>query len=93
MCCARNRSLSTLEKPRRFGAGLGLGVGGLGSGHQLARTVQVVAAARERRVFVMEAMWTRFFPLMESLRSLLASHAIGDVKMLSADFGFKVRSI
>jgi len=34
-------------------------------------------------------MWTRCFPLMEKLRALLAARAIGEVRMLTADFGFR----
>jgi predicted dehydrogenase len=50
---------------------------------------EVFTAARAKNVFVMEAMWTRFLPLMGRVRELLAAHAIGDVRMLTADFGFR----
>ena len=50
---------------------------------------QVIKFAREKMVFLMEAMWTRCFPLMEKLRALLAAQAIGDTRMLTADFGFR----
>ena len=49
----------------------------------------VIARARQKRLFLMEAMWTRFFPLMFKLRELLRSGAIGGVRMLTADFGFR----
>ncbi len=49
---------------------------------------QVITFARAKKLFLMEAMWTRCFPLMEKLRQLLASKTIGDVRMLTADFGF-----
>ncbi|MEO6035378.1 MAG: Gfo/Idh/MocA family oxidoreductase [Verrucomicrobiota bacterium] len=49
---------------------------------------EVVAFARERKLFLMEAMWTRCFPLMTRLRELLAENVIGEVRMLTADFGF-----
>jgi predicted dehydrogenase len=45
----------------------------------------MVKVAREKQLFLMEAMWSRFFPLMARLRSLLAEGAIGDVQMLVAD--------
>lgn len=45
----------------------------------------VIQVAREKGLFLMEAMWTRFFPLMARLRELLAGGAIGDVRMLVAD--------
>ncbi len=50
----------------------------------------VVALARARGLFLMEAMWWRFFPLMGELRRLLAAGAIGEPRMLAADFGFRV---
>jgi predicted dehydrogenase len=50
---------------------------------------EVVAMARERQLFLMEAMWTRFLPVMGRVRELLAGGAIGDVRMVTADFGFR----
>lgn len=50
---------------------------------------EVIDTARRRKVFLMEAMWTRFFPIMVRLRELLASKEIGDVGMVQADFGFR----
>lgn len=49
----------------------------------------VIALARTKKLFLMEAMWTRCFPLMAKLRELLASQAIGEARMLTADFGFR----
>jgi len=48
----------------------------------------LVARARAKRLFLMEAMWMRFFPLMFRLRELLAEGVIGEVRMVYADFGF-----
>ncbi|MDQ1255520.1 MAG: hypothetical protein QG656_112, partial [Candidatus Hydrogenedentes bacterium] len=49
----------------------------------------MVTAARERGLFLMEAMWTRFIPLTVHLRELLAENALGEIRMLTADFGFR----
>lgn len=49
----------------------------------------VIAFARQRGVFLMEAMWPRFLPLWVTVRQLLADGAIGEVRMLAADFGFR----
>lgn len=51
---------------------------------------EVIALARERDLFLMEAMWTRFLPLMGRLRALVAEGAIGQPRMLAADFGFRM---
>jgi predicted dehydrogenase len=45
----------------------------------------VIQVAREKKLFLMEAMWSRFFPLMTKVRTLLADGVIGDVQMLVAD--------
>jgi predicted dehydrogenase len=54
----------------------------------LADTEDLVALARARGVFLMEAMWTRFTPLIVRTRQLIADGAIGLVRSVSADLGF-----
>jgi predicted dehydrogenase len=49
----------------------------------------VITLAREKGLFLMEAMWTRFLPLLVEVRELLAEGAIGEVRALFADFGFR----
>jgi predicted dehydrogenase len=47
------------------------------------------ALARDKGLFLMEGMWTRFFPLIERVRHLISSGAIGEPRMLNVDFGFR----
>ena len=54
---------------------------------------QLVDTAREQKVFLMEAMWTRYLPAVEKVRKLLASGTIGDVRMVKADFGFRTEIV
>ena len=54
-----------------------------------AEARRLVGLARERDLFLMEGMWTRFFPLMGRLRRMLADGAIGEPRMLTVDFGFR----
>lgn len=54
----------------------------------LAGAEEVMDLARERGVFVMEAMWTRFLPIIGRIRELVAGGAIGEVRSLAADLGF-----
>lgn len=55
-----------------------------------AEAREVFDAAAERGVFVMEAMWTRFFPLTKKLQQVLHEDgAIGVVKRVFCDFGLK----
>ena len=49
-----------------------------------AEAREVLDAARERGVFAMEAMWSRFLPHMVALRDVINSGAIGDVIALYA---------
>lgn len=54
-----------------------------------AQAADLIGLAGERRLFLMEAMWTRFLPLMERFRGLVAAGAIGEPRLLAADFGFR----
>jgi len=50
---------------------------------------KMISKSKEKNVFLMEALWTRFIPATEKLLSLLESDVIGDLKSVKADFGFK----
>lgn len=52
-----------------------------------AEAESLVAAARRRGTFLMEAMWTRFLPHVLEIRELLASGTLGDVVSVVADHG------
>ncbi len=54
-----------------------------------AEALEVITAARTHRLFLMEAMWTRFLPAMAKVRELLAAGTIGELRMITADFGFR----
>ena len=49
----------------------------------------MIAKAREKKLFLMEALWTRFHPSIAKLQEIIASGVIGDIKHVVADFGFK----
>lgn len=51
-----------------------------------AAAVRIAAAAREKGVFCMEAMWTRFQPLPTLLREKIALGAIGEPRGFEARF-------
>jgi len=50
---------------------------------------KMVESAQTEKLFLMEAMWTRYLPLMVELRATLDKNLIGEVRMLTADFGFR----
>ena len=52
-----------------------------------AEARSLVAAARERGTFLMEAMWTRFLPHMAAVRDVLASGRLGDIVLVTAEHG------
>ena len=49
---------------------------------------EVMAVAQKHQVFCMEAMWMRFMPLIQEVRCLIQAGEIGDVQLLTADFGY-----
>jgi predicted dehydrogenase len=49
---------------------------------------EVVALARAKNLFLMEAMWTRFMPALAEVKRIMASGEIGTVTQVHADFGF-----
>ncbi|XP_008567534.1 PREDICTED: trans-1,2-dihydrobenzene-1,2-diol dehydrogenase [Galeopterus variegatus] len=56
-------------------------------GVNAAEVREMVAEARSRDLFLMEAIWTRFFPALEALRSVLAQGTLGDLRVARAEFG------
>ena len=55
------------------------------SNRQVQRMVQ---SSRDHNTFLMEAMWTRFLPLMEKVLELVHNGQLGTIKYIRADFGF-----
>jgi predicted dehydrogenase len=51
-----------------------------------AEATEIVALARAKGLFAMEAMWTRFNPVIGHLRTLVASGSIGEIQAVYADF-------
>ncbi|XP_042328860.1 trans-1,2-dihydrobenzene-1,2-diol dehydrogenase-like [Sceloporus undulatus] len=62
-------------------------------GMNAAEVKAMVQAARENNVFFMEAFWTRFFPALEKIRSLLRQRTVGNVVVLHAEFGVPLLSV
>jgi predicted dehydrogenase len=51
-----------------------------------ASAADIVETARERGLFLMEAMWTRTLPAIRRMREVVADGAIGEVTAVYADF-------
>ncbi|MGF7234617.1 MAG: Gfo/Idh/MocA family protein [Frankia sp.] len=54
------------------------------------QAAEMVATARDRGQYLMEAMWSRFLPSYVKLRELVAAGAIGTVLTVEGDFGFRM---
>ena len=54
----------------------------------LTQTRVLVELAREKKVFLMEAMWSRFIPALVKMKELIDEGAIGEIKSMYSDFGF-----
>uniref|UniRef100_A0A8C0PLT3 Trans-1,2-dihydrobenzene-1,2-diol dehydrogenase n=2 Tax=Canis lupus familiaris TaxID=9615 RepID=A0A8C0PLT3_CANLF len=56
-------------------------------GVNAAEVREMVAEARSRGLFLMEAIWTRFFPAIEALRAALSQGTLGELRVARAEFG------
>lgn len=51
-----------------------------------AQTLRMTQYAKEHGVFLMEAMWTRFFPAMDDMRARIAAGEIGEIRHIFSVF-------
>ncbi|MEL6496603.1 MAG: Gfo/Idh/MocA family oxidoreductase [Cyanobacteria bacterium J06623_7] len=51
---------------------------------------EVIELARRQQLFCMEAMWMRFMPLIQQVKQAIAQGDLGQIKMLTANFGYVV---
>jgi len=49
---------------------------------------QLYATAKEKKLFLMEAVWTRFFPISVQIRKLIQDGELGDIHRVIADNSF-----
>jgi len=74
LACLRNRKAVLCEKPLTVNA---------------SQAAKLFAAAEEHGVFLMEALWTYFLPALVQARRWWAEGAIGEVRLIRAEFGFQ----
>jgi predicted dehydrogenase len=53
-----------------------------------AEAARMIRAARDRRVFLMEAMWTRFLPAIAAVRAITNSGSLGAIRLVVGGGGF-----
>lgn len=72
--CIENRKAVLCEKPFAVNAN---------------QVEEMIKKAKEQNILLMEGMWSRFPPLMDQVRNLLANNEIGEIRTINADFGFR----
>ncbi len=50
---------------------------------------EMVDCAKQNNVFLMEAVWTRFFPLIKKMKNLINEDGIGEVRAVNVAFSFR----
>ena len=58
-----------------------------------SQTRSVLALARERHIFVGEAIWTRYLPAVDIIRGVLASGVLGRVRTVSATLSYPIGEV
>lgn len=51
---------------------------------------ELAAYAREKKVFLMEGVWSRFLPIYKEVKKWIADGKIGEISMMREDFAFNV---
>lgn len=60
-------------------------------GMSAAETEEMVALAEQHNIFLMEGLWTRFFPIYQWLRELISSGRLGGVYNVMADYSYHAK--
>lgn len=55
-----------------------------------AQAEECIALAKEKNLFLMEAVWTRFIPAIQQAQAWINEGRIGDVRLVQADFTYRV---
>ena len=55
-----------------------------------AQAEELVRIAAEHKVFLAEAMWTRYMPMLTTIREVIGSGIIGEPKTLTANLGYMI---
>ena len=53
------------------------------------QVIQMIALAKKKNVFLMEAMWTLFLPHFQHVLNIIQSKELGEIISLKADFGYQ----
>lgn len=56
-------------------------------------TKELLEIAKEKNLFLMEAIWSRHFPIYDVVKKEIKSGSIGDVVQIIASFGFRMPNV
>ncbi|XP_050348995.1 trans-1,2-dihydrobenzene-1,2-diol dehydrogenase-like isoform X1 [Nymphalis io] len=62
-------------------------------GMSYKQTKCLVDLAREKKLFLLEGMWSRFFPAYDALDKHIASGGLGDIYHINIQFGVEINDI
>lgn len=54
----------------------------------IQETEEMIALSRQKKVFLMEALWTKFLPHFQYISERIESGEFGELRSIKADFGF-----
>lgn len=57
------------------------------------QTTELLELAKQKRLFLMEAVWSRCFPVYKELERIIKSGELGEVMHASVEFGFPLQGI
>lgn len=72
--CLRNKKAVLCEKPFTVNQ---------------KETEYLISLAKENKVFLMEAMWTKFLPATNTVKSWIKDNKIGNIKYFNVNFGYQ----
>jgi predicted dehydrogenase len=54
------------------------------------QSIAIVKAAREKKVFLAEAIWTRYQPVVKTIREIIKSGRLGELRLLTGSIGYSM---
>lgn len=58
-----------------------------------SQSKRLLAHAKEKKLFIMEGIWSRFFPAYTLLRERIEAGALGEIKEVDVEFGFYMSDV
>lgn len=74
LLCLQNNKAVLCEKPFAMNA---------------RQAMEMINMAKERKVFLMEALWTKFHPHYIKMQEMISQGLLGEIKAVLVNFGFK----